>query len=277
MKDTPLERKQHESTGKHQGNLKRFLNGIQKDHARTEREKDKVKAEVERLSRLAGGSSNTVPSASSSTQSAKTTNPSSKSLSVADQKRQWAQLAEMGIAVPEQARLDAAKPGDWQTVSRKVVDESGEASDDKLSVGVRKRKFDGEEEEQEAGDTVARRGWGSATRTYPGTEPVSDDLNTLLTGSVFKKKKNQTKSLEPAGSNDETTSNNVGISGMPEVQDSPDDDGVVPHKAEETITSLDSVPEANPQVSDEDTKPFKLEKLQNTTVPIFKKRRPKHT
>jgi len=122
VKDTPFERKQHENTGKHQGNLKRFLQGIQRDHAKNEREKDKAKAEVERLNRIAGvSSSSTAPLGA--TQSSRPSTSSSAPLSAADQKRQWAQLAEMGIAIPQSARIDTVMPGDWQVSSRLVETE----------------------------------------------------------------------------------------------------------------------------------------------------------
>lgn len=78
--------------------------------------------------------------------------------------------------------------GDWQTTSERLVYENDfmkkEGDEDVkpggLNVGVRKRKFEGQEEEEEAGETVIRRGWGSTIRTYPGAEGDENDLNTLL-------------------------------------------------------------------------------------------------
>ena len=194
VKDTPFERKQHENTGKHQGNLRRFLQGIQKDHANNEREKDKVKAEVERLNRIAGTGT---PSASASSAAlpsptpafTKTNKPSSNTLSATDQKRQWAQLAEMGIAIPEHARSDMAMAGDWQRVSRNVQLEPEEQADDKLNLGIRKRKFEDDEDREEAGQTVAKRGWGLTTRTYPASMPADHDLDALLSLPLMKKEK----------------------------------------------------------------------------------------
>ncbi|KAK5946433.1 hypothetical protein PMZ80_000576 [Knufia obscura] len=194
VKDTPFERKQHENTGKHQGNLRRFLQGIQKDHAKNEREKEIAKAEIERLNRVAGtgtgagfGSSSASPSAPVFTKTSKTP---SNSLSAADQKRQWAQLAEMGIPIPEHVRADMAMAGDWQTVSRKVEPEPEEQVDHKLNVGIRKRKIEDDEEEGENnGRSVARKGWGSTTRTYPAMKLVDTDLDTLLSIPLVKKEK----------------------------------------------------------------------------------------
>ena len=105
-----------------------------------------------------------------------------------DRKRQLAQLAEMGVAVPEDFRREMAMAGDWQTTSERLVYENDfmkkEGDEDVkpggLNVGIRKRKFEGQEEQEEAGETVIRRGWGSTIRTYPGAEGDEDDLNTLL-------------------------------------------------------------------------------------------------
>lgn len=170
--------------------MKRFLNGIQKNHARTEREKDQAKAEIERLNHLAGAST---PSGSTKVAPALTAAPrpvksSSNTLSAADQQRQWTQLAEMGIAVPGDSGAAITASGGWQVVSRKPVSESTETVEDKLNIGVRKRKFEGQEEEEEAGETVVKRGWGSTTKTYPGANSTSDDLSSLLTGAILRKK-----------------------------------------------------------------------------------------
>lgn len=81
--------------------------------------------------------------------------------------------------------------GDWQTTSERIIYENDflkkeEAEDVKpgaLNVGVRKRKFEGQEEEEEAGEKVVRKGWGSTIRTYPGAGDDEEDLNALLKGT----------------------------------------------------------------------------------------------
>ena len=79
--------------------------------------------------------------------------------------------------------------GDWQTTSERVVydnnflkkeENSEDAKFGGLNVGVRKRKFEGQEEEEEAGETVIRKGWGSTLRTYPGAGGDENDLDLLL-------------------------------------------------------------------------------------------------
>jgi hypothetical protein len=78
--------------------------------------------------------------------------------------------------------------GDWQTTSQRIIyDTLKKEEDDEdvkssgLSIGVRKRKFEGQEEEEAAVETVVRKGWGSTTRTYPGSgEEANNDLDALL-------------------------------------------------------------------------------------------------
>ncbi|RMD41741.1 hypothetical protein DV735_g3391, partial [Chaetothyriales sp. CBS 134920] len=141
VRDTPFERKQHESTAKHQGKLKYFLRDIQNNHERSEREKEKAKAEVERLNRLTGTGVGTPQSVSVSAKPSTRTPTSNKDKGAQrtadDQKRQWQQLADMGIKVPDHVRTEMAMAGDWQAVRQHKAEGVAE---DRLSVGVRKRK-----------------------------------------------------------------------------------------------------------------------------------------
>lgn len=92
----------------------------------------------------------------------------------------------MGIAVPKEFRAEMAMAGDWQTLSERslhdgVKTEDQVASEAHLSIGIRKRKYEGQEEEEEAGEKVVRKGWGSTTRTYPEASQGDDeDLDALL-------------------------------------------------------------------------------------------------
>lgn len=94
-----------------------------------------------------------------------------------------AQLADMGISVPEEFRGDMAMAGDWQTVSQKVIrSEDPETPDQSgLSVGVRKRKHEGDEEDEDQETKMfVSKGWGSRFREYPGTTQDDGDLDSLL-------------------------------------------------------------------------------------------------
>ena len=104
----------------------------------------------------------------------------------AERKQQLAQLAAMGVAIPEDFRREMAMAGDWQTLSERPVYSDGfkkeedreDVKPNNLNIGVRKRKFEGQEEEEEAGEVVVKRGWGSTTRTYGGAG--EDDLDSLI-------------------------------------------------------------------------------------------------
>ena len=101
----------------------------------------------------------------------------------------------MGIAVPDEFRADMAIAGDWKVVSQRPVE--GPTADDPLSIGVRKRKFGGQEEEEEAGEVVARRGWGSTLRRYPGLdEGETPNLDALLSGVKSVKKEDTALDLQ---------------------------------------------------------------------------------
>lgn len=219
VRDTKLEKTNHEATPKHQGNLKRFLRDLHKGHEREERDKQRAKDEVDRLNGVVSASASkgegapwerrlAIPPPSVS---------ANQQATPADRKRQLAQLAEMGVAIPEDFRREMAMAGDWQTTSERPVYENDfvkkeEAEDVKpggLNVGVRKRKFEGQEEEEEAGETVVRRGWGSTIRAYPGPGGDEDDLSTLL--QSMKRVTREGEGLPALGS---------GLSSQPEQADS---------------------------------------------------------
>ncbi|MDI1490795.1 MAG: hypothetical protein OHK93_001999 [Ramalina farinacea] len=189
VRDTKLERSNHEATPRHQGNLQRFLRGLHRDHEREEREKSRAKQEVDRLNGVTSasppapeGRASAIPSSNAS---------STRQATPAERKAQLQQLAAMGVAVPEDFRREMAMAGEWSVQSQRIIESGGEIDegikkeedeDDKkkvLNVGVRKRKHEGQEEEEEAGEKVVRKGWGSTTKAYPGAGG-DNDLDALL-------------------------------------------------------------------------------------------------
>lgn len=108
-----------------------------------------------------------------------------------ERKRQLQQLADMGVAVPEEFRRDLAMAGDWQVLSETPVvkalkkEEGVDVKPEARAVGVRKRKLEGDEEE-EAGETVMRKGWGSTFKTYPGARDEGAELEALLSAAPAK-------------------------------------------------------------------------------------------
>lgn len=121
-----------------------------------------------------------------------------KQATSAERKRQLAQLAEMGVAIPEEFRGEMAMAGDWQTVSEsplfdtiKAENDTGDSKAEFLNIGVRKRKYEGQDEEDETGEVRAKRVWGSTTRSYPGLSPQDDELDFLLGKSSVPVKPNE--------------------------------------------------------------------------------------
>ncbi|KAK5090950.1 hypothetical protein LTS08_002140 [Lithohypha guttulata] len=272
VKDTPFERKQHENTGKHQGNLKRFLQGIHKDHQKNEREKERAKTEIERLNRVVGlAASSTTSSSHAPPKPPKT---ASTTLSAADQKRQWAQLADLGIAVPDHARAENAMAGSWQVVSTKAI-EGGPPSEDKdnVSVGIRKRPFQNDAEEEETEDVVVRKGWGSTTKTYPGSKGTADDLGALLAAPLFKSRKKGRQDLPVL--NDTTASPDL-TAPKDEVVIKSDPSVAVPDPlTDPTVNSFNSATASSgplPAGTKAETVQIAAD---NSQTPVFKKRKAK--
>lgn len=178
-----------------------------------------------------------------------------------------AQLAEMGIAVPDEYRGEMALAGDWQVVSQKPVDLGQQAEEGpSLNVGVRKRKFEGQEEEEEADETVKQKGWGSTTKEYPSN--AKKDLDALLAGSIPVKKEGSGSALKQENS-DQLAADAQVCTNVPGDHDTLDVTNKVKVKQEDDppLSALSG------QVS-EQTEAVSL--LEPTEI-VFKKRKSKHT
>ncbi|KAH7323665.1 hypothetical protein BKA65DRAFT_72781 [Rhexocercosporidium sp. MPI-PUGE-AT-0058] len=192
VRDTKLEKANHEATPKHQGNLKRFLRDLHRGHEKDEKDKERSKQEVERLKGLVsgGGSSSAASSSSSSFGRGPTPSIPKQQATEAQRKKQLAQLAEMGVSIPSEFRSDLAMPGEWQVTAERVIDPEGtEKKPEAMALGVRKRVVD--EEEAELNEAKKRR-WGSTYRTHPAEEG-DDDLDSLLSNATRKGKEPATK------------------------------------------------------------------------------------
>jgi hypothetical protein len=190
--------------------------------------------------------------------------------SITERKKQLAQLVEMGVAVPDEFRGEMAMPGDWKVVSQALVEET--TSEDPLSVGVRKRKYEGQEEEEEAGEVVLRRGWGSTSRRYPrADEGDAPNLDALLSGVKSVKKQEKAPDLKKEGSEERSAlptpkDENVDIKNEPEtsaITNPPPVKKEEPTNSSEPVkSSLDGIPRA--------------EEALGASI-VFKKRKPKST
>lgn len=180
VKDTKFEKQQHEATGRHQGSVQRSLRTLHKEHDKDEREKQRAKDEVARLNGVVSGKS-APGQARRPVQSASTT---PKHATAEERKKQLKQLADLGVAVPEDYRKEVAMAGDWQTISVRRIEED-DVKPNAQSFGVRKRKLGTNDEEEEAEQAMvdARKGWGTTIRTYPGISEQSQDIEALLHGT----------------------------------------------------------------------------------------------
>jgi hypothetical protein len=197
IKDTPLSRKDHDATPRHQGNIQKSLRGLHKEREFEERQKQRAKDEVARLNGVVrGGSSSSVTTAGQMMRPGAIPDVPKKA-TFDERKRQMQQLAQMGVAVPEEFRKEMAMAGDWQTLKVTRIEQSKtEDGDSKEAVafGIRKRKFEDQEEEEailgigEAAPSK-NRAWGSRRKEFPGSTRGAgeDDLDALLGGVMVKR------------------------------------------------------------------------------------------
>lgn len=280
VRDTKLEKQNHDATPKHQGNLKRFLRDLHRGNEREERDKQRAKDEVARLNGSTPGSSASSIAGTKMTRSLQRPpvrpTPASQLQQVtpAERKQQMTRLAELGVAVPEEYRREMAMAGDWQTSSErfiydevKKVEETQDIKPNGLNVGVRKRKHEGQEDEEEAGETVVRMGWGSASRTYPGARDGEVDLDELLTSTSAAQKKEPIAlgSINIAPQPFDNPSIRNGNSGSPSI----------PHIKNET--SFEGINSILPPGSKLIESIVKQEEGLDDLGVVFKKRKPKAT
>lgn len=188
VRDTKFERQQHESTGRHQSSIRKSLRDLHRTKEREQRDSQRAKDEVARLNGIVGGGSSTAPSSVALIATTPAPTAAPKKATVEDRKRQMQQLADMGIAIPEEFRKDMAMSGEWQTVARHEVKpkskkEEEYKQDKSLAFGVRKRKQPGNEDEEEVAQRP-RKGWGQHMKSYPGSRAVDEDLDALLSEPI---------------------------------------------------------------------------------------------
>lgn len=180
----------------------------------------------------------------------------------------------MGIKVPEGYRSEMAMAGDWQVVSQQTLDEV--PSEAPLSVGVKKRKYEGQEDDEEekqiAGEAVVRRGWGAATKKYPGHSNA--DVDELLSGSIAVKKERPlpVSARSKCEEQDSKKQGNFPAPGQ-------DGSGAKESSALEAGDSFETKTEKSNLVKDEAKSPGSpksmLEVPEDVAMPVFKKRKAK--
>ncbi|KAM5385645.1 hypothetical protein ACJZ2D_000844 [Fusarium nematophilum] len=256
VRDTKLERQNHESTAKHQGALKRFLRDLHRGHEREEREKDRARQEIARLNGVVAGSSSLAGPSRSSAPAPRTAPPSASS--EASLKKQREQLAEMGVAIPSDFRPEMAIPGEWTVTNTRVIKTKTEEEDEKVKVesranGVRKREATEDEKEEEdavRGLFKKPRRWGRDSKTIPQEE--DKELDALLSGSTFVPRAEEDVKKEEDTENVKTEEDATGDA------------------APQTTATKTEAPDAKPLV-----KPEPEEAGSGVQTVVFKKRKPK--
>ncbi|KFA60465.1 hypothetical protein S40285_08086 [Stachybotrys chlorohalonatus IBT 40285] len=266
VRDTKLERQNHEATGKHQSALKRFLRDLHRGHEREEREKDRAKQEIARLNGVVGSSSSTSSSAAAGTSRGAASTSSKPAVATEAQlKKQREQLAELGIAVPTTIRPEMAIAGEWTVTNTRVIDGGDDAQpkEEKLearATGVRKRELPEEKKEEEEvlqGLFKKPRRWGRDSKMMP--QEGDAELDALLSGSLAPMKRTTSPKVEDTEVKAE----------KPEVKDEQDVVKEEPDDASPKLTTVgDHSAGADVAVKTEDSEP-------HVSSVVFKKRKPK--
>ncbi|KAF1930963.1 U1 zinc finger domain-containing protein [Didymella exigua CBS 183.55] len=247
VKDTKFEKQQHEATGRHQGNIRRSLKGLHREQEIEARKQAQAKAEVARLNGLVPGANGAGPSVAAGVGDKATfaKKEPQKRATVEDRKRQWEQLASMGIALPEEARQDMGMAGDWKVVTKKVVgelNEQGQFEDKQLNKGVHKRKVDETEEDRIAAEGLItkKKGWGHTYKLFPGSKGNDDDdLDALLGTKKASEVKEESKAKIEEHVKDEAESKT--LQEIPTVEEAEADAAAAPVKQEEDTPAAPAI------------------------------------
>lgn len=268
VRDTGLERANHESTAKHQGAIKRSLRDLHRNADQKERDKERAKREVDRLNGVVSGTS-----AGASGTSKTATKPGGaaygappQQASQADRQKQLEQLAELGVSIPTELRGDMAMVGEWTVTSTKVIEEGGhDTAAEGRATGV-KREREQTEEEKEQEEAIQAlfkkpRKWGIDSKTMPAAEDA--ELDALLSGPLIKTKK------------EEEASPNADVKVEESHEGQPAQDALATAKREPSPPIKDEPNEENTGLADGPGSCSNVEEPAPTAV-MFKKRKPKN-
>lgn len=194
IRDTKLERTNHDASSKHQFAVKRFLRTLHRKHEQEERDKQAARREIARVtgvreSDLEGSSA----SASSSTAARRAGADKPAAPTEQQLQKQREQLAELGVAVPGDFRPEMAMPGEWtvtKIIERKIetptTDDDQDNKMEASAVGTRKREAPEDQKEVEEalkGLFKKPKRWGRDSKAMPSEE--DEELDALLNGSTF--------------------------------------------------------------------------------------------
>ena len=108
-------------------------------------------------------------------------------VSAEEQKKQLAQLVELGVAIPQEFRGQMALAGDWEIIPQSLkpsgsLGEDGHEHkvDGETNLASKRKGRDVEDDEDGEDGPKRRKGWGSSIKTYPGVDTGGQDLEALL-------------------------------------------------------------------------------------------------
>jgi hypothetical protein len=266
VRDTKLEKQNHDATPKHQGNLKRFLRDLHRGHERDEKDKERAKSEVARLSGLVSGNGGPSTSSRSSISRGPTPSAPKPQATPSQRKQQLAQLAELGVSIPDEFRGDMALAGEWQVTEERIINPTqGEKNPDAVALGIRKRSAPGDEDEMMDAE-IKRKRYGSSYRTYP-TSGDDGDLDALLSNPIGKTKLPAPQEIKAEADSDQKPVKMESTETKP-VKDEPDIIAIKREPSEETkpLSVHDKVEDAHIKADPDGSVPgfvFKKRKAKN--------------
>ncbi|EPS40470.1 hypothetical protein H072_5686 [Dactylellina haptotyla CBS 200.50] len=188
VKDSPLSRKDHEASPRHQHALQRFLRELHKNKEREAVAAENVKREAERLNNIDNPNYVAKPLARRAADLIEKKPAKSGNWRSEEQKQKhFDELAALGVAMPESYRKEHAMAGEWETV-RVIEPPVASDEEDEEAKRTKRRKLgevgdeDAEDEEEAAVNNFAVR-----TMDYPGDAAASSSEN--IGSLMFKKKK----------------------------------------------------------------------------------------
>lgn len=118
VRDTPIERKNHDSSAKHQNSIQRSLRELHKTKAREDRDKQRAKDEVARLNGLVGGgkSGTQRPGGANIIGATTVAASSAPGYDAAQRKAHAEKLVAMGVQLPDELKREVTGVGEWETV-----------------------------------------------------------------------------------------------------------------------------------------------------------------
>ncbi|KAF3930452.1 hypothetical protein ABW20_dc0106661 [Dactylellina cionopaga] len=181
VKDSPLSRKDHEASPKHQHALQRFLRDLHKNKEREAVTAENAKREADRLNNLDNPDYVPKPLARRAADLVEK-KPKPNAWRSDDQKKKHLdELAALGVAMPESYRKEHAMAGDWETV--RVIEQT--TPEDEEEKRAKRRKL-GDVEDEEDEEERETKNFTLRTMDYPGDAAPSENIGEM----AFKKKGN---------------------------------------------------------------------------------------